>query len=522
ENVLNLLRQGDLAFEPHMMDVMLQVLDQMKVLFMQVVDQKLVALDLSASLTQLVALTTGTRLAAPEPVQAAPPPAAAPAPETAEAEAPAKTSKPAEAAPAPAPAAPSQPSVRRDRSTETIRVEVERLDNLMNLVGELVLGRNRMLQLLTDVDDRDPAHQELLRDFADTASQVDFITTELQSAVMHTRMVQIGRIFNKFPRVIRDLAKEFGKQIDLTMEGQETELDKSLTEEISDPLVHLIRNACDHGVESPEERLAKGKPAQGTVRLAAAHEGNHIAIVIEDDGAGIDAERLKKKSVDRGLITQKEADDMSDSEAFQLIFRPGLSTAEKVSKVSGRGVGMDVVKTNITRLNGSISIQSEVGVGSRFTLKLPLTLAIIQSLLVQVQEETYAIPLHSVSEVVNLEAGDITSVNKREVIRLRDEIVPLLRVSTTVGLQPHGGIADGYAVILHIGHERIGLVVDSLVGQKEIVIKPLGHYLKKIQGIAGSTILGDGRVIMILDVGEIVRIEKERRAMSLPHTPVAA
>ncbi|MFQ5570357.1 MAG: chemotaxis protein CheA, partial [Rhodothermales bacterium] len=406
-------------------------------------------------------------------------------------------------------------TVRRTRHAETIRVEVERLDSLMDLVGELVLGRNRLLQIVSDLKTtRDT--DDLLRELADTNSQVDFITTELQTAVMHTRMVQIGRVFNKFPRVVRDLAKEFNKKVDLIIEGEETELDKSLVEEISDPLVHLIRNAADHGIEQPDVRMAAGKPARGQIRLTAAHEGNHVVIEIEDDGAGINVEKVKQKALEKGLVTEKEAAEMSRSQAFELVLQPGFSTAQQVSQVSGRGVGMDVVKTNISRLNGTIDIDSTEGKGTRFTLKLPLTLAIIQSLLVRVgANETFAIPLHSVVEVVGLNKDVVSTIRGREVIQLREQVLPLLRVGEVLNVEGYERSSDrSFAVIVGIAHHRLGLVVDALTGQKEIVIKPLGSYLKKVSGIAGSTILGDGRVVMILDVGELIRMETNKRRSS--------
>ena len=512
EDVLNKLRRSEIDFHASMMDVMFAAFDEMKVLLQQVIDRQLVTLDLDALVGQLKAISDGSFEAG----KAAPKEAEKAAPEAKAAEKPAK----AEAKPAPEPkkketapkAAEAKQAVSASRKpTDTIRVEVQRLDSLMDLVGELVLGRNRLLQLVSDMKSTDDT-DELLRELSETNAQVDFITTELQTAVMHTRMVQIGRVFNKFPRVVRDLAKEFGKEIDLIIEGEETELDKSLVEEISDPLVHLVRNAADHGLELPEVREAAGKPRRGRMSLAAAHEGNHVVIEIEDDGAGIDVERVKKKAIERGLVTEKEAAEMTDSRAFELLFRAGFSTAKKVSKVSGRGVGMDVVKTNISRLNGTINITSTPGQGSRFTLKLPLTLAIIQSLLVRVGVETFAIPLHSVIEVVGLHDEDISTIRGREVITLREQVLPLMRIGEVLDV-------DGYtpdktrtfAVIVGIAHHRLGLVVDALTGQKEIVIKPLGNYLKKVAGVAGSTIMGDGRVIMILDVGELVRMEKNKR-----------
>ena len=544
EDVLNKLRRSEIDFHASMMDVMFVAFDQMKVLVQQVIDGALEVLDLDELVGQLKAISDGSfdtsgaastarsatkksatkkpaakaaKKPAPAADKAARPKAATPKAESKDdalkvalKDIEAKK-KEAVAKGGPAKGNDAKQAGASRKPTDTIRVEVERLDSLMDLVGELVLGRNRLLQLVSDMKSTDNT-EELVRQLSETNAQVDFITTELQTAVMHTRMVQIGRVFNKFPRVVRDLAKEFGKQIDLKIEGEETELDKSLVEEISDPLVHLVRNAADHGIETPEVREAAGKPVKGQMRLAARHEGNNVVIEIEDDGAGINVERVKAKALERGLITEKEADEMSDAQAFQLLFRPGFSTAQKVSKVSGRGVGMDVVKTNISRLNGTINITSTQGQGSRFTLKLPLTLAIIQGLLVRVGEETFAVPLHSVIEVVGLSPEDISTIRGREVITLREQVLPLMRIGETLdvdGYNPDN--ARTFAVIIGIAHHRLGLVVDALTGQKEIVIKPLGNYLKKVSAIAGSTILGDGRVIMILDVAELVRLEQNKR-----------
>jgi two-component system chemotaxis sensor kinase CheA len=510
EDVLNRLRRAEIVFRPAMMDVMFSAFDLMKVLLQQVIDQQLEPIDLDPVIAALKAIAE--QKADPEAASTADvstdevadvPVDKDPAPE-AEAEVPGLLAHEASGVK-------EASGGLRNHATETIRVEVRRLDNLMDLVGELVLGRNRLLQLVLDAREGDGL-DNLLHELDETKAQVDFITTELQAAVMHTRMVQIGRVFNKFPRLVRDLAREFGKEIDLVLEGEGTELDKSLVEEISDPLVHLVRNSADHGIERPEVRLAAGKPARGRMRLAAAHEGNHIVIEIEDDGAGIDVEKVKQAALERGVITGKEAADLSPSQVYEIIFQPGFSTAKTVSQISGRGVGMDVVKTNIARLNGTISIHSTPGEGTRFTLKLPLTLAIIQSLLVCFGKETFAIPLYSVIEVVSLERGDISTIRGHEVIRLREQVVPLVRIGSMLDVEGYSP-AEGhtFAVLVGIAHHRIGLVVDALTGQKEIVIKPLGNYLKKVAGVAGSTILGDGRVIMILDVGELVRMEMTKQ-----------
>ena len=492
EDVLNQLRRGGIEFHSDMMDIMFEAFDLMKVLQKQVIDMQLEVIDTKHIVKQLKLIAEGKFKGGT---------ASKPRP-------PVKTSAPSSPEANKSKAAPKR---TQDRSTETIRVEVERLDSLMNLVGELVLNRNRLVQIIDDVSHVLQEHDELYKTLLDTSSQLDFITTELQTGVMHTRMVQVGRIFNKFPRVVRDLAKDANKMINLVIEGAETELDKSLTEEIGDPLVHLIRNSVDHGVEPPDVRVSNGKEPQGSIRLSAQHEGNNIVIEIEDDGKGMDAEKLKNKAIEKGLITEKEAAEMDDKEAFNLIFKAGFSTAEKVTKISGRGVGMDVVKTNIAKMNGTISINSELGVGTVITLKLPLTLAINQSLLVRQGEETFAIPLHSVIEVVNLNEQKIDTVNGQEVIRIRERILPLVRIGEVLDIPNSKKSENAYAVIVGLAHHRIGLVADDLVGQKEIVIKPLGSYLKKVEGIAGSTILGDGHVIMILDVAQIIRSDKERQ-----------
>jgi two-component system chemotaxis sensor kinase CheA len=556
EDVLNKVRRGTLTVRPGTVDVLLAAFDQMRVLVQQVADRDLQPVDLAPVIARLDALHEGDApgaeaeeddeamsaeeaearaaqaefeedeefmralaeaqaQAAAEAVAAkagndgaaapaeATPTEAAPEPVQPEA-APTNTSAPKASAKGGASKAPAA----RTGATETIRVPVDRLDSLMELVGELVLSRNRMLQLLSESGSgsgADESDGETLREVRGATAQLDFVTTELQTAVMRTRMVQIGRVFARFPRLVRDLAADCGKEVDLVLEGEETELDKSLTEEIADPLIHLVRNALDHGIETPDERRAAGKPARGRLTLAAEHEGDHILIVVEEDGAGIDVERVKAKAVEKGVVTEHEAAEMSDPEAFQLIFRPGFSTAQTVSQVSGRGVGMDVVKTNLARLNGSVTIESERGVGTRFTLKLPLTLAIIQSLLVRVGGETFGIPLHAVDEVVGLDAERRATIRGREVLRHRDEVVGLVRIGEALDVagyaRPEG---PENAVVVDVAHQRVGLVVDALVGQKEIVIKPLGDFLGKPPSIAGSAILGDGRVVMVLDLGELV------------------
>ncbi|WP_457561527.1 hybrid sensor histidine kinase/response regulator [Caminibacter pacificus] len=392
---------------------------------------------------------------------------------------------------------------------QTIRVDVKRLDQLMNLIGELVLAKNRLIKIYNDVEERYEG-EKFLEELNQVVSSISIVTTDLQIAVMKTRMLPIGKVFNKFPRLVRDLSRELGKKVKLIIEGEETELDKSIIEEIGDPLVHMIRNAVDHGIEPPEERRKKGKPEEGTIWLKAYNEGNMIVIEIKDDGKGMDPEILKKKAIEKGIITPQEAENMSDKEAFMLIFKPGFSTAEKVTNVSGRGVGMDVVKTNIEQLNGIIEIDSVPGKGTTIKLKIPLTLAIIQALLVASQEDLFAVPLSNVIETVRIVEEDIYTIEGKSVLKLRDEVLPLVNMADIFEiekiLEPEKYL---YVVILGLGATKIGLIVDRFIGQEEIVIKSLGEFLKGLPGIAGATIRGDGRVTLIVDVASLMKLAKE-------------
>lgn len=392
----------------------------------------------------------------------------------------------------------------QQKADNTIRVDVERLDSLLNLVSELVLGRNSLTQISNEFSLQYEG-TKLARDLADTTRHIDLMTTDLHLAIMKTRMVKIGKVFNRFPRLIRDLSKEMGKQVQLVIKGEETELDKTLIDEIYDPLVHLVRNAVDHGIELPEKREKAAKDRVGTVILAAEHEGNNINITIEDDGGGIDTEKLKEKAISKGLITKEAAAELSKTDAYNLIFLPGFSTAERVTNVSGRGVGMDVVKTNVAKLRGIINIESEVGKGTKFIIKLPLTLAIIQGLYVQIKKEIIVIPLNSVIEVVRVPRNQIYKVNKLDCIKLRDNVLPLIDISDVLyNDRMDDTVGWHYIVIVGIAEKRYGIKVDHLIGQKEVVIKSLGNYLGNIEGIAGATIMGDGTVVMIVDIGELI------------------
>lgn len=387
---------------------------------------------------------------------------------------------------------------------QTIRVDVSRLDDLLNIMGELVLSRTRLAQLASELENKFE-NEYLIEQLMEASSQIGMNTTELQLAIMKTRMIPIGKVFNRFPRMVRDISREENKEIDLIISGEETELDKSVVEEIGDPLIHMIRNSCDHGIETPEVRKAMGKPTKGEVLLSAYHEGNHIVIEVKDDGAGMDPEVIKRKAVEKKVITAEEAATLDKNQAYALIFRPGFSTSDKVTSISGRGVGMDVVRTNVEKLNGIITIESEAGKGSTFYLKLPLTLAIIQALLVEVANETFAIPIVSVMETVRISSNEIHSFEGREVLKLRDRVLSLVRLDEAFDLEEDPK-DDLYVVVVALAEKQLGFIVDKLIGQEEIVIKSLGEYLGGNPGIAGATITGNGRVRLIIDVAGVMEL----------------
>jgi two-component system, chemotaxis family, sensor kinase CheA len=389
---------------------------------------------------------------------------------------------------------PDRPA-EKARATQTIRVDTERLDALLNLVGELVIGKTRLAMLAGEI--RRP-------ELTDTIEQFGHIVFDLQSVVMQTRMVPIETVFNRFPRMIRDLAKARGKQIELVMNGGETELDRTVIDEIGDPLVHLIRNALDHGIETPEDRSAAGKPPTGTLTLAAFHEGSNVFIQIKDDGKGIDPERTKSSAVRKGLITQEQADGLTREQAIELIFAAGLSTVEQVTDISGRGVGMDAVRSKLDLLSGDIKVTTEIGVGSTFTIKLPLTLAIVQALLVKIAAEYYAIPLAYIEETLRIQPTKIQRANQQDVILIRGEILPLIYMRQLLHSPDlPRETQDWFVVVVRSGNDRVGLCVDATVEMTEIVIKSLGKYLLNTRHVAGGTILGDGTVALILDIAHI-------------------
>ncbi|MDD3364043.1 MAG: chemotaxis protein CheA [Syntrophomonas sp.] len=385
--------------------------------------------------------------------------------------------------------------VQAHKVKQTVRVDIDRLDQLMNLVGELVMHKGRLEQI---------GATQKVSDLNETIEQIDRISTDLQSVVMKVRMVPIEQVFNRFPRMVRDLARDLGKEVDFLIEGKETELDRTVIDEIGDPLVHLLRNALDHGLESSQERVSKGKPVQGNVVLRARHEGNNIYIEVEDDGGGIDVRTILNKAVEKEMITAKEAEQLSKEEAIDLLFASGFSTAKNVTDVSGRGVGLDVVKTKIESLSGEIFVDSKPGLGTRFRIKLPLTLAIIQALMVAVKDEIYAIPLSSVDETTLITNEEIKMIQKQEVIMLRGNVLPLYRLTQLINVPgDFDRDEEMYVVVVRKGDRQIGLVVDTLIGQQEIVIKSLGRLFVGISGIAGAIVAGDGNVRLILDLNTL-------------------
>lgn len=416
--------------------------------------------------------------------------AAAPAPKAA---APAPTAK--KAASAPAKKATAAPA-KKVHHSQSVRVDIEKLDTLMNLMGELVINKVRLEQI---------GQTHRLADLTETLEQMDRVTTDLQNIVMKVRMVPVSSVFNRFPRMVRDIAKELNKEINLTIEGEETELDRTVIDEIGDPIMHLLRNSCDHGVEEPDVRESKGKPRAGEVGLIARHEGNNVVIMVTDDGAGIDAAKIRAKAVEKGMISQEEADKMDDADAVRLVFLPGFSTADHISDISGRGVGMDVVRSKIEALSGHVDVETKIDEGSVFKIKLPLTLAIIQAMLVKVQEEMYAIPLGSIDSTINIQESEIKTVQNKEVIVLRGEIIPIIRMEKMLQV-PHVKDSDEtFVVVVHTGDAKAGIVVDNLIGQQEIVIKTLGSLFTGLKMFSGATVLGDGRVALILDVATMMQ-----------------
>jgi two-component system chemotaxis sensor kinase CheA len=530
ENVLNMMRNEELRPNSAIVDHLLKGADALKGLIADVENSNGVDVSVHVEVLERIAATAGECFDLEAPVrakksapvaEAAAAPIAAPSDQTPSSPTPsdeeldaiidAQLAAKRAAAGRPAPKAAEKPAATPEHADDdskgkaapeaNIRVAVGVLDSLMNLAGELVLSRNQLLQAVSTAE----------RNGIETISaRLDQITSELQEAIMQTRMQQIGTVFGKFPRVVRDLSAKLGKQVDLEIEGKETEVDKTIVEAIGDPLTHLVRNSMDHGIESPEKRVAARKPAKGTIKLRAFYQAGKVRIEIKDDGGGIDPVKLKSKAVQKGILSPEKAETMSDREALRLIFAPGFSTAAQVTDVSGRGVGMDVVRTNIAKLGGTVDVESVVGAGTDIIITLPLTLAIIPSLIVQVGRDRFAIPQVSIAELVRVRETErdmrLGRVKNAEVLRLRGQLLPLVRLREALGCKEAEGAIQGNAtgatniIVVDSGSSRFGLVVDALHDSEEIVVKPLGRHHKNCRCLAGATILGDGHVALILDV----------------------
>jgi two-component system chemotaxis sensor kinase CheA len=529
EDVLNRLRKGEIKVEPSTMDVLLESVDILKTMLDDIKQGRQNSIDFEPVSAKLRAIEKGEVIAdktTESPADHPAIPAKSPKGEKA-AQVPeenpvsdgqdqskteehaAQTEKQSQLSDEQASlAAKKKEFFDKKKIDQTIRVDVNRLDNMMNMVGELVLGRNSLIQLSGKMNQKWEG-DDLVGSLMQVATQVSFITTEVQMAVMKMRMLPVGNVFNKFPRLVRDLSREMSKKIDLHISGEETELDKSVIEEIGDPLVHLIRNSCDHGIEKPQARAEYGKPETGTVWLSAGQEGSNIVIMVADDGGGLDTNKLAEKAVEKGLVSREDVEAMSERDIMQFIFAPGFSTAKQISDISGRGVGMDVVRTNIEKLGGIIEISSELNKGTKIIIKLPLTLAIVQGLLVKSGDDILIVPLASVLETVKIDLKDIYYINQREVIRLRDTVLPIVDLNDVLGLpNPKREGRKPYVVVIGLAEKQMGLIVDDLLGQEEVVIKTMGSYLGNTPGISGATILGDGRIRLIIDVIGLFNLAK--------------
>ncbi len=403
------------------------------------------------------------------------------------------------------PPVPVKPPKEKKKTSDVIRIDVERIENLMNLVGEIVLDRNRIMRLISQLERE--IKSETVEALNETVISMDRTVSDLQAAVMKLRMQPIKKIFSKFPRIVRDLSKKLGKKVNLIIEGENTELDKSIIDKLEDPLIHLVRNSLDHGIETPEERVMMGKPETGTIKLFAYHEGDHIIIGISDDGRGIDVEKVKQKAIEKGLITPDQAKQMTEKDAYSIILMPGFSTNDQVTELSGRGVGMDVVASVIYSLRGTIEIESEEGKGTTILLKLPLTVAIIRTLIIGVNNQIFSIPLHAIIEIVKYDKEKVKNVGRFKSLVLRDEVLPLFSLNELLGVEESG--EKNFIVVVKVGEKYIAVSVDKLYGEEEIVIKSMGALLEDIPGIAGATIAGDGKVILILDINSLLNDVKK-------------
>jgi two-component system, chemotaxis family, sensor kinase CheA len=522
EDVLNRLRKEELLLTPEVMDVIMEAVGLVKVLLRDIKREEIQERPIEGTVQRLADILvtidvpveqSSDSLHLPESEELSPPPDT-----TSDTDALDKSAAAIHevVTPVDIPRKVPQPNeASKDDSTDTstVRVDVKRIDDLINQVGELVLERNRMIQLHTEYQNNlDTAIFD--EEFAKLAKRINFVTSELQAQVLKMRLIPVGNVFKKFPRIVRNLSRDLGKQVNLQIFGEDTELDRSVVDEISDPLTHLIRNALDHGLELPRERIADGKDPTGTIVLSARHEGNRIIISLKDDGRGIDTERVTAKALEKKLITAEQLAGMGPHDIFDLIFLPGFSTRDTASDLSGRGVGMDVVRTNIKKLNGIIEIKSEKGKGSEFILKLPLTLAIIQSLLVDVSGETYSIPLSAIIETLRVRKDEFHTIGGRKILPQRHSTLPLLNLAQAFGVPCEVAEREYcYVVVVGAAEKKLGLLVTRLLGQQEVAIKSLGASLANVPGIAGSTIMGDGRVALIVDPAKLIEFGETRGSL---------
>ena len=540
ENLFDKLRNGELQLNSHVMDVILDATGVVRDMFGDLAQSRMPAPAPQHILDNLDAVLSGQTA----PVAAAPAAAASQPGEpdwqqlyqavVVPADAAAQlTSKPAAstavaAAPAPVPAAtpaasPPPPAPARDRSPAsspqeaTIRIDTQRLDQVLNLSGEIGLTKNRLTTIRTEIMQGNLG-ANTLRSLDEAVSQLDLLVGDLQNAVMKTRMQPIGRLFQKYPRLARDLARQLGKDVDLVLSGEETELDKTMIEDLNDPLVHLVRNAVDHGIETPEERLAAGKSAQSIVELSAQQVGDHIVIEVADDGRGMNAGMLRKKALEKGLIDLEQANSMDDKQALHLIFLPGFTTKSEISSVSGRGVGMDVVRTNIQKLNGRIDISSAPNEGTRISISLPLTLAILPVLVARVCDQSFAMPLAMVREIIPIAADAIQEVSGRPTIVVRDEVLPVRRLTELLGWKSDR--EPGFGILMQLAEKTFILAVDTFVGREDVVIKSLQNV--SLKGVAGATLSGDGAVVLVLDMDSLLNADKAHAAVHGAMTPLPA
>ena len=510
EDVLNTLRRGESVLTTRIMDALLQSRDQLGLMLRDIRQGGLRTYELDDLLAELLAamkpaaqaphastvlqdlpgLASQIRITDVEPA-----PGALSAAST--------KSTPLAEETRSVPVSPEGGPPRKADEAKTLRVDVLKLDDLVNLIGELVLERNRLAQISRDLENHPETVSAIAEALNLSSARLSFITDEMQTSGLKVRMVPIETVFKKFPRMVRDVAHGLGKEVELFLRGEDTELDKTMVELIRDPLIHLVRNALDHGLELPEARVANGKPRQGTIRLEARQEGDQIVISIKDDGAGIDPNRVAQKAIEKGLATEEHVRGLSRAEILEFLFLPGFSTAETISDLSGRGVGMDVVLSNLKKMSGTVQIETELGLGTTVFLRLPLTLAILPVLMVRVREDVYALPLRSVIETSRIERSEIHRVEGGEILCLRDRSLPMLRLGR---IFDHADTAegDGRAVILGFGERRVALLVDQLLGQESTVVKPLSAIFRNIACLAGATISGDGRVRLVLDPAGIV------------------